>query len=241
MKGIAKLGMRTLVCVPAALLLIPLFVAGCGGGTTTTSDTESGATTTVSVATGDTTGAADTTTTAAPGMDTTTTSGIVIELPTTTTLMETTTTTGGSLSSAEKKLANGHYKAMGFIDKVYVSGGKRYIRIDYAVMLTGAAALEAAIDEGYISPGEELDTDYYISNTNKQKRTFEVSNSVAIRTSTRWVGGDDMDAACTWSDFKSFWGPAGALDDSEKHLHAMPWWIERDGNVVLKIDEQYLP
>jgi hypothetical protein len=249
MKGMPKIGMRTLICVPAALLLIPLFIAGCGGGAGGgTSDTASGATTTASVATADTsggtadtTGAADTTT-ASQVADTTSTSGIVIELPTTTTLLETTTTIGGSVSSAEKKLANGHYKAMGYIDKVYVSGGKRYIRIDYAVMLTGTAAINAAIADGYINPGEELDNDYYISNTNKQKRTFEVSDSVAIKTSTRWVGGTEkMDTPCSWNDFKSFWGPQSGLNGSEKSLHTRPWWIERDGTSVLKIDEQYLP
>ncbi len=167
----------------------------------------------------------------------TTSTGITIEVTTT----EAVTTTTEALSSAEKRLANGHIKAMGYIDKVYIKDGKRYISIDYAEMLGGQAAIDAAIDAGYIEPGEDLPNDYWISNTNTQKRVFEVSGTVAITTSTRWVAGEDMGAACTWNDFKSFWGPAGALEDSEKHLKNMPWWIERDGQIVLKIDEQYLP
>ena len=242
----SKIGVRTLLCVPVALLLIPLFVVGCSGKTTTTSTSavESGATTTASVATADTTGGGtggDTTSTVAVQGDTTTT-GIVIELPTTTSVSETTTTTAGALSSAETKLANGHIKAMGYIDKVWVSGGKRYIRIDYAQMLTGTAARNAAIADGVIGPGDQLDTDYYIQNTSKTKRTFEVSATVKITTSTRWVGGTEkMNTPCTWNAFKSFWGSQAGLNDSEKGLHTRPWWIERDGTVAVKIDEQYLP
>ena len=80
-----------------------------------------------------------------------------------------------SLSSAEKRLANGHIKAMGYIDKVYIKDGKRYISIDYAEMLTGQAAIDAAVAAGEIAPGEDLPNDYWISNDNPQKRVFEVS------------------------------------------------------------------
>lgn len=238
MRGMRVLGSRyrAALSVPALLVLVLVFAAGCsvGGGdeTTTTAPTVApGSTTTASVAPS----SSDTTATTA-GI-TSTTGGITITIPTT----ASTTTTTEALSSAEERLANGHIKAMGFIDKVYIDGGKRYISIDYAEMLTGAAAIAAAVAAGEIEPGEDLPNDYFISNTNPQKRVFEVSGTVAITTSTRWVSGEDMGAPCTWNDFKSFWGPSGALDDMEKHLKNVPWWIERDGPLVLKIDEQYLP
>ena len=235
----ARLGFRAVAGIAAVLVLVVVLVAGCGsGGSTTTTSATIGPGSTTTASSVPTSASSDTTaSTAAP---TTTTSGIVITLPSTTTSSEVTTTTE-ALSSAETLLPSGHIKAMGFIDKVYVKGGKRYISIDYAQMLTGDAATAAARAEGFIGPTETLDTDYYISNVNPAKRVFEVSNTVAITTSTRWVPGDDMGAACTWAAFKSFWGPAGALSSSEKHLHAVPWWIERDGAVVVKIDEQYLP
>jgi hypothetical protein len=227
--------LRTVPAVMVAVSLMMLLAScGSGGGSTTTVVSAGPVETTV------VTSAPSSTETTAPSG--TSTTGIVTTLPSTTsTEPATTTTITEALSSAETRLANGHIKAMGFIDKVYVKDGKRYISIDYAQMLTGAAAQAAAIAEGFIAPGETLDTDYYISNVNPQKRTFEVSDSAAITTSTRWVAGEDMNAPCTWADFKSFWGPSAALDDSEKHLHAVPWWIERDGPVVVKIDEQYLP
>ena len=160
---------------------------------------------------------------------------------TTTTGLEGTTTTTEKLSTAETRLANGHIKAMGFIDKVYVKDGKRYISIDYAEYLTGAAADAAALAAGEIKPGEHVPDDFWIQNDNPQKRVFEVSGSVAITTSTwtvfKW--NEMMDHPVTWAQFKSFWSatpPADAI-----HLHGSPWWIERDGPLVVKIDEQFLP
>ena len=225
------------VVVAATLLLFSLLIAGCslgGDGTTTTVSSPGGGPDSTSTAS---TSSESTETTAGA---VTSTTGIVISLPSTSSTEAETTTTTEALSSAETRLANGHIKAMGFIDKVWEKNGKRYIRIDYASMLTGDEAIEAAIADGVIEPGETLDNDYYISNVNPQKREFEVSDSVAITTSTRWVDGDDMSAPCTWADFKSFWGP-GPFPEMEGHLHAMPWWIERDGAVVVKIDEQFLP
>jgi hypothetical protein len=163
----------------------------------------------------------------------------------TTSSLETPTTE--ALSSAETLLPDGHIKAMGFIDDVWEDGSGRHLRIDYAEMLTDAAeCTEAARRDGKIGPTETWDLDFYISNVNPMLRTFDVSNSVAITTSTRWVSGESMEmgAPCTWADFLSFWGPGpypGPYPESETHLYAMPWWIERDGTVVVKIDEQYLP
>ena len=161
---------------------------------------------------------------------------------TTTTGLEGTTTTTEKLSTAETRLANGHIKAMGYIDKVYVKDGRRYISIDYAEYLTGAAADAAAVAAGEIKPGEHVEDDYWIQNDNPQKRVFEVSDSVAITTST-WIStypwNEIMDHPATWAQFKSFWSatpPADAI-----HLHRSPWWIERDGPLVVKIDEQFQP
>lgn len=145
------------------------------------------------------------------------------------------TTTSGPLSSAETRLPNGDIRALGFIDAVWESGGVRYLSIDYAEMLTGPEAIAAAVEAGYIEPGEDLPNDYFIRNQNPLKREFKVSPSVTVFTST--LGGV-MDRASTWSEFKSFWAspPADAT-----HMKQVPWWIERRGNEVIKISEQYLP
>jgi formylglycine-generating enzyme required for sulfatase activity len=219
----------------SGLLSAVLVVAACdGGGNSTTTTTGSAPEVTTTTA-----AAVEVTTTTAAILESTTTTSMLGE--TTTTGLEGTTTTTEELSTAETRLSNGHIKAMGFIDKVYVKDGKRYISIDYAEYLTGAAADAAAIAAGEIKPGEHVEDDYWIQNDNPQKRVFEVSDSVAITTSTwtTFAWNEIMDHPVTWAQFKSFWSatpPADAI-----HLHRSPWWIERDGPLVVKIDEQFLP
>ncbi len=221
----------TRVLIGAMGIVLALALTGCGGGGDNT-------TTTV-------TGAVEQTTTTAAVVEQTTTTGPIIESTTTTLMAEETTTTGAEetttttekLSTAETRLANGHIKAMGFIKKVWEEGGKRYISIDYAEMLTGQEAIDAAIAAGEIQPGEDLPNDYFIRNTSTDKRQFEVSDPVDITTST-WHG--EMNNPITWADFKSFWS-ATPPDDEATYLRDSPWWIERDGQTVIRIDEQYLP
>ncbi len=217
------------VLIPALLAAV-LVVAGCSGSGNSTTNT--------------TAAAPEVATTTAGAVEVTTTTGAIFESTTTTSMLEETTTTGlegtttttEKLSSAETRLSNGHIKAMGYIDKVYVKDGKRYISIDYAEMLTGAEADAAAVAAGEIEPGDHVPNDYWIQNDNPQKRVFEVSNSVPITTST-WKG--IMDHPVSWAQFKSFWSAAAPADAT--HLHGMPWWIERDGPLVVSIDEQFLP
>jgi hypothetical protein len=49
-----------------------------------------------------------------------------------------------------------------------------------------------------------------------------------------------MDKTVAWDVFKSFWS-VSPPDEEASFLRDSPWWIERDGQIVLKIDEQYLP
>lgn len=160
---------------------------------------------------------------------TTTTEGSTTESITTTTL-----------ASTEEVLPNGHIKSMGYIDDVWVDSDGRHLSIDYCEFVYGAEATEAARADGEIGPTEEWDLDWYIRNQSSRLREWRVSNSVAITTATRWAPHDGFDAPCTWEDFLSFWGP-GPFDGVDEILRSMPWWIERDGDVVVKIDEQYLP
>ncbi len=178
-----------------------------------------------------TTGVVDTTSTEVSSTDT---------LPVTTT-PPTSPPTTEALSSAEERMPGGHIRAMGYIHDVGVDGDGKHLSIDYAEMLTNRdEATAAARAAGDIGPTEEWDLDFYISNVNPKLREFDISDSVDITTSTRWVSGEQMGAPCTWADFLSFFGP-GPFPESEGHLHEVPWWIERDGNTIVRIDEQYLP
>ena len=221
------------ISIGALAVVLAVLVAGCGkdGGTTTTTTIAPPDQTTITALPGEET----TTSTEAVGENTTT--SVVAEETTTSSTLPGETTTTEKLSTAEQRLPNGHIKAMGFIKKVWEQDGKRYISIDYAEMLTGQAAIDAAIAAGVIQPGEDLPNDYFIRNANKDLRQFEVSGSVAITTAT-W--GGQMDRPVAWDVFMSFWS-ATPPDAEAGFLRDSPWWIERDGPTVIKIDEQYLP
>jgi hypothetical protein len=226
------------ISIGVLAITLALLMAGCssGGGTntTTTTFTQPDETTTTTGLPGELTTSTET---AVEDTSTTATS-VVEETTTSSTGPEEATTTTEKLSTAEQKLANGHIKALGYIKKVWEQNGKRYISIDYAEMLTGQAAIDAAVAAGEIQPGEDLPNDYYIRNTNKQERQFEVSGSAAITTST-WNASADEPRTITWADFVSLWSATPPED--AVYLRDAPWWIERDGQTVIKIDEQYLP
>jgi hypothetical protein len=214
--GRSRLWKMTGVVLVAAVALV---LSGCGDEPQTT-----------------TTAAPTTTTTVAP---TTTTAPVTTSVPaadTSTTTEPSTTTTTEALSSAETRLADGTIKGMGFIDMVWEADGVRYLSIDYAEFLTGEEARQAAIEAGYIQPGEDLPNDYFIRNVNPQLREFTVATSVAITTATRSGG---MDQPATWAELLSFW--SGAPPEDAAHMYLVPWWIIRDGTEVIGIDEQYVP
>jgi hypothetical protein len=215
---------RVLVSV-ALLALIPALAfaaSGCGRSP----DAGDGAPTTLQ---------ADASTSTLPAQTTTPTTSA----PPTTAAPSTTApsvTTTEPLSDAETLLPNGNIRAMGFIRQIGDINQKNYIWINHAEFLTGDEAKSAAIEAGVIALGEELDNDYFIANKDPKRRQFEVSGSVAITTST-YEGV--MERSITWEEFRSFWSLSPAPGTT--YLRDVPWWIERDGGMVVKIEEQYLP
>lgn len=219
-----RVSLPAAIAVPALLAVLGFAFAACGGA---------GTPTTTSIAIDTTSSSAVTSSTSAA---TSTAEVTTVSSGTTTTAAET-TSTAEALSNAEILQPDGTVKAMGFIDKVWESEGLRYIRIDYAQMLSGEEAWQAAMEAGVIGPDEQLDNDYFIVNDNPKKRQFTVSADATFATST--FGAEGMDHPVTWEQFVGFWSaspPAGG-----EHLREMPWWIVRDGDTVLSIEEQYLP
>jgi hypothetical protein len=119
---------------------------------------------------------------------------------------------------------------------VWSDSGTHKIKIDYVDFLTGDAADAAAVAAGEIAAGEHVDNDYYIRNNNPKLRTFTVSGSAVITTDDRSLPPGHL-VTHTWSEFAGFW----TLSGEEAWLSRMPWWIERDGNTVVRIDQQFLP
>jgi len=149
----------------------------------------------------------------------------------------------------ETRLSNGHFRGLVYITSMEgILGGYRSVDVDYLEMLTGEEAKAAAVEDGAISPGEDLPNDYYIRNSTTPREeqegpgeygpTFVVPETVAI---TTYTFGDGGEQAITWEQFVSFWHPTSPPEGGE-HMRDVPWWIERDekGNVV-SITECVLP
>ena len=149
-------------------------------------------------------------------------------------------TTTVPLASSETLLPNGHIKACGIITEVEEDGGGRHLKIDYVDFLTGPEADAAAVADGIIAPGEHVDNDYYARNQNPKLRTFAVSDQVVINTYSR-VEPIDVAEPCSWSDFWDFWNIIGPLPPEDEPLQYGLWWIERDGDTIIKIEQQWVP
>ena len=131
-------------------------------------------------------------------------------------------------------MPNGDIKALGFIKKVSEAGGKRSLEIDYALLLTGQAAVQAAIADGVITPGGTLDNDYYIQNQSKELRTFSVSAQAKIFTELESTDPKPV----TWATFLSYWQSNASPGPT---FRTVPCWIERSGSTIVSITEQFLP
>jgi ABC-type proline/glycine betaine transport system permease subunit len=139
--------------------------------------------------------------------------------------------------SAEIVLPEGDVRVLGYIDKVWEADGKRYLSIDYIEMLDGEEAREAAVAAGVMEPDGILPNDYFIVNESSQLREFVVAASAPIQTKT--FGGEVYDEAISWEQFMSSWSDSPAA--GAEFLYLMPWWIERSGDEIVSISEQYVP
>jgi hypothetical protein len=182
---------------------------------------------------------------------------------TATTMVSVQTTTSATPSAAvsppttdspyplETRLPNGHFRGLvfitylGFMD---VMDGYRGIDVDYLELLTGEEAKAAAVEDGAISPGEDLPHDYYVRNPTTPAEeeagegeygpSFVVYETASI---TTYTFGDGGEQAITWDQLVSFWHPTSPPEGGE-HMRDVPWWIERDERgCVVSITECVLP
>ncbi len=147
-----------------------------------------------------------------------------------------------TLASTEVKLSNGHVKSLGFIHNVWIDAqGRRYLTIDYCDVFYGDAATAAARAAGVIGPDEEVPV--YVRNQSTRLREWLIADGAALVTCTRAYPLDsNPDPPCTWSEFVSFWkaGVQSSLDQGISDFYGAPWWIERSGDTVVKITEQFI-
>lgn len=166
----------------------------------------------------------------------TTSTEAVVSTTTTSAPATTTPTTAVSLASSEELLPSGHIKATGFITKAWMVGNLRKLKIDYIDLFWDPEADIEALADGASTDGE-----WYARNNSSLLRTFVVSDTVTITTFSR--DGDEAapDPPCSWADFMSFWDPAAVLSFADQQIHGSKWFIERDGDIVVHIQEIWTP
>jgi hypothetical protein len=131
-------------------------------------------------------------------------------------------------------LADGRY--YGFIKALHTSGAEATLDLDVAQRFAGAAADQAAIEDGLIQPGEHVDDDSYVRNVSSRIRTLAIASDVAVEA---LAGGCCDNHPETFADFVARFerGP----DDRGFGSFLSGWWLTiRDGGIV-RIEEQYTP
>lgn len=118
---------------------------------------------------------------------------------------------------------------------------------DYAEMLTGEEARAAAREDGFIGEEEDLPGDFYIRNQNPRLRTLTMSGAPVVVL----IACYPEDGPCIteeavdveiWQELMD--SPDGAeemLGWSWYGQGSLPYWLTMDEDVVVQINEQYLP
>lgn len=212
----------------AAIALVSgvLLVGGCGGD-----DTADGADPTTTAA------AKPTSTTSAP----TTTSSISTTVAdggagsTTTAAVGVTTTAGGSDAASADAVPDG--TSFGYVTAINIGGST--VTIDIAELLTGDAAVTAAIEDGALEPGEtSIDNDYYVRNKNPKLRTVTVGPTAPVNVLSS-PGSPDLESGSLQKLAEALTAvPAG---DPAEGGPRLPVQIVARGGVISRIDEVFFP
>ena len=143
----------------------------------------------------------------------------------------------------------------GYITDLSTTGPPYELSIDYATMLSGLEANLAAEAAGEIQPGEGVPNDFFISNQNPRLRTFELSTDVELSLMASgqdgiasipvdpnlWVVLFEAAGRCAAADWPSECADLGGEEWIWFGRRYLPYWIQLDGDSIVRIEEQYLP
>ena len=191
---------------------------------------------------GDDDPASETTTSTAPATTVTTTTPVTTSIapsttvassPTTVNSASTTVATGGGATVTDP-VPDG--TSFGYLTAVNVGGST--ISIDIAELLTGDAAVKAAIEDGALEPGEtSIDNDYYIRNKNPKIRTAPLGPTVAINVLDN-PGSPDLRSG-TLSELAE--ALAQSAGNGSGEAATVPIQIVASAGVVSRIDQVFFP
>lgn len=122
-----------------------------------------------------------------------------------------------------------------FMSSARWEGSNPELTVDYAQLLTGDAAADAATAAGDESPPPN---DYYIVNENPRLRTFPADPTMTVRMTSTSEGtrpeGYDVPFG-EW--FDAYSGMSGYFPA----IRSVPYWITVEDGTITLIEEQYLP
>jgi hypothetical protein len=158
---------------------------------------------------------------------------------TTTTTITTTTSPASTTTSAPSSEA-----LFGWVRSFEDIGGAVIVGVDRAEMLTGAEALAAARQDGFIGADEDLPNDFYIRNPDDATVDLDVSADVVVTLQACYQGGEcvtteEVDLA-TWSVLFGAEEDPG-LEWDWYGAGALPYQMTLVGGLVTEIQEVYLP
>jgi len=212
----------------AAIALVSgvLVVGGCGGD-----DTADGADPTTTAA------AKPTSTTSAPTTTSSTTTTVADggAGSTTTAAVGVTTTAGGSDAASADAVPDG--TSFGYVTAINIGGST--VTIDIAELLTGDAAVTAAIEDGALEPGEtSIDNDYYVRNKNPKLRTVTVGPTAPVNVLSS-PGSPDLESGNLQKLAEAL--TAVPVGDPAEGGPRLPVQIVARGGLISRIDEVFFP
>lgn len=142
----------------------------------------------------------------------------------------------------------------GYITDLATRGSGYDLTIDYAYFLGGMEANLAAEAAGEIAPGEGVPNDYYIVNENPLLRTFALASEIQVLLQgyrdnieviatdpALWMELIEEVVRCDAAGWPEDCADLGGDDWRWFGGGYLPYWIQVDGDTVVRIEEQYLP
>jgi hypothetical protein len=142
-----------------------------------------------------------------------------------------------------------------FVTEVAADGSS--VTLDYAEFLSGDEANAAAVAAGEITEGEQVPNDYYIRNDNPLLRTFPIAPDARVSlmgfslenqgidaipvTAAQWATLFIEAQRCIAEGFPSECEELGGDDWSWYGGGFLPYWVLIEGDVIVAVEEQYLP
>jgi tetratricopeptide (TPR) repeat protein len=133
-------------------------------------------------------------------------------------------------------------KKIGYINEVYDSNGKRYIKFDEVSFYRGKEALEEAKKDKsstvIVEDGKEYVSDgYYIRNTRIEYKGYEVSKTATLKLIgifSESYSNDIENRIVGYEEFKR------VLNKRDKGVGTL-CWINTENDIVVNIESQYTP